>query len=208
MAAGGGALARARKGAAPPPTRVAPVTDRYWGVDLVDRYRWMETKPDTPEFTSWLKAQGDYARSVLDTLPGRADMARRLERFTADVEILRAVYSRQGRLFVEKRPAGGESYLLYLRETPEGPGRLILDTARFAQAGGPSPAFDYMNVSPDGRHVAFGLSMGGTEMPRSMILNIDTGAITDLNLKYAQAGAWLSDSSGLFYFRVREDAVP
>ncbi|NBU27724.1 MAG: hypothetical protein EBS42_05780, partial [Caulobacteraceae bacterium] len=32
--------------------------------------------------------------------------------------------------------------------------------------------------------------------------------ITDLNLKYAQAGAWLSDSSGLFYFRVREDAVP
>jgi hypothetical protein len=65
-----------------------------------------------------------------------------------------------------------------------------------------------MNVSPDGRHVAFGLSMGGTEMPRSMILNIDTGAITDLNLKYAQAGAWLSDSSGLFYFRVREDAVP
>ncbi len=145
---------------------------------------------------------------MLETLPGRADMARRLEPFTADTEILRGAFSRQGRLFIERRPAGGESYLLYMRETPEGPERLILDTAQFAQAAGPSPAFDYMNVSPDGRHVAFGLSVGGSEMPRSLILNIDTGEITDLKLKFARAGAWLSDSSGLFYFRVRDDAVP
>jgi len=209
LAAASGSRARAaRAPAGPPPTRVAPVTDRYWGVEVTDPYRWMEDKPDTAEFTAWLKAQGDYARGVLDALPDRADMARRLERFTADTEILRAVYSRQGRLFIERRPAGGESFLLYMRETQAGPERLILDTAAFAQAGGPSPAFDYMNVSPDGRHVAFGLSMGGSEMPRSLILNIDNGAITDLKLNYARAGAWLSDSSGLFYFRVREDAVP
>jgi hypothetical protein len=50
LLASSGALARAGRGAGrPPATRVAPVTDRYWGVDVVDRYRWMETKPDTPD---------------------------------------------------------------------------------------------------------------------------------------------------------------
>ncbi len=208
VAVQGVARAAAKVLGMPPVARVAPVTDRYWGVDVVDPYRWMETKPETAEFEAWLEVQGDYARAALDALPQQADMARRLERFTADSELIRAAYPRGGRLFIEKRPAGGQDYLLYMRQTVDAPDRLLLDPANFAAPGDQTPTLDYLNVSPDGRQVAFGVSLGGAEMPSSLILDIDSGKVTDLNLKFAYAGAWLSDSRGLFYFRLRPDAQP
>src|SRR2546422_5231486 len=40
-------------------------------------YRWLED-PSSAEVSAWAAAQGAYARSVLDALPGREAIARRL----------------------------------------------------------------------------------------------------------------------------------
>ena len=43
---------------------IAPVTDNYFGTDVVDNYRYMENFDD-PVVQKWVKAQADY---TIDTL--------------------------------------------------------------------------------------------------------------------------------------------
>jgi hypothetical protein len=45
--------------AAPPPAPVRPVTDEYFGVKVVDPYRYMEDLKDH-QVVAWFKAQDDY----------------------------------------------------------------------------------------------------------------------------------------------------
>src|SRR5207247_2957281 len=63
------------------PQPVAPVrvvTDTHHGVPVEDPYRYMENVGD-PEVTSWMKSQSDYARVVLDSLPARIELLKRVE---------------------------------------------------------------------------------------------------------------------------------
>ena len=61
----------------PPPARIAPVVDEYFGTKITDPYRWMEA-PDNAELHDWMKAQTAYTREQLDRLPGRADLLERI----------------------------------------------------------------------------------------------------------------------------------
>jgi hypothetical protein len=54
----------------PPVAPVKPVTDDYYGTKVVDPYRYMENLKD-PEVQTWMKAQNDYTRAVLESIPGR-----------------------------------------------------------------------------------------------------------------------------------------
>src|SRR6266404_1496246 len=63
--------------ASPPTAPVKPVTDVYYGIKVIDPYRYME-KMDDPEVQSWFKAQNDYTRAVLTSLPGRQQLLSRI----------------------------------------------------------------------------------------------------------------------------------
>src|SRR3989442_2612373 len=62
----------------PPVAPVRTVTDIHHGVRVDDPYRYMESTND-PAVAGWLKAQSDYARVVLDSLPARARLLKRIE---------------------------------------------------------------------------------------------------------------------------------
>ncbi len=53
----------------PPKTRVDGVKEVIHGVEVVDPYRWLENRND-PQTEAWIKAQNDYTRSILGSLPG------------------------------------------------------------------------------------------------------------------------------------------
>src|SRR5690349_13162270 len=67
------------KPAGVPPTPKKPVTDVYHGVKVVDSYRWLENGQDLA-VKRWSKQQNDHARAVLDCLPGRASIRKRLQK--------------------------------------------------------------------------------------------------------------------------------
>ena len=46
---------------APPATKKTPVTDTYFGVQVIDNYRWLEDMSNK-EVQDWFKAQHDYTR--------------------------------------------------------------------------------------------------------------------------------------------------
>jgi prolyl oligopeptidase len=57
----------------PPVAPVRNVVDDYFGTTVTDPYRWMEDLKN-PELQSWMKAQNEYTRSILDSIPGRQQL--------------------------------------------------------------------------------------------------------------------------------------
>src|SRR5690348_11268157 len=65
----------------PPVAPRRPVVDDYFGTRVTDDYRWMEDRR-APEFERWCREQGQYARSVLDRIPGRDSLQARIAAHT------------------------------------------------------------------------------------------------------------------------------
>src|SRR5436305_1828029 len=63
---------------APPEAKTMTVIDDYHGRQIADSYRWLEdsTSPDTQQFVA---AQNAYTRGVLENIPGRDELRRRVE---------------------------------------------------------------------------------------------------------------------------------
>src|SRR5262249_1726801 len=60
-----------------PRTRTDSVKDTLHGVEIVDQYRWLEDQK-SPETRAWIATQQKYTESVLNPLPGRGAIAKRL----------------------------------------------------------------------------------------------------------------------------------
>ena len=61
----------------PPKAAVNPVAETIHGTRIVDDYRWLEDA-SSPETQRWVSEEGAYSRSLLDPLPGREQLHKRL----------------------------------------------------------------------------------------------------------------------------------
>src|SRR5438445_9999120 len=64
--------------AAPPKAKVEVVEETIHGHKIADPYRWMEDS-NSPATEEYVRAQLAYTRSILDPLPGRAQIHQRLK---------------------------------------------------------------------------------------------------------------------------------
>ena len=71
------AQAKDAAGKCPPATRKDSVVDVLHGVSIPDPYRWLEDQ-DSPETRAWLNAENRCTEDVLRSIPGRAQIAKRL----------------------------------------------------------------------------------------------------------------------------------
>ena len=202
-----GALAAA--GAAPdaskpPLASVRPVAEVLFGTSITDRYRWMED-PKDPEWMPYLMGQNAYARRFLAAIPGRDDLAAKIGAVSGALVIVSAVQTAGPYIFTQVRPAGANTYKLYVREGLTGADRLLIDPDALA-SGTTHYSLDYWQTSPDGRYVAYGISPAGSEDSTLKIMVTATGAILPESFDRAQAGSpsWLPDGSGLFLNRLKE----
>src|SRR5215472_13830309 len=88
-----------------PVARVEVVKDTYFGETLGDPYRWMENDKD-PEWLPFLKGQNAHTRAVLDAIPGRERLLKRIEALSGDTATTRVARRAGARLFFEQRPVG------------------------------------------------------------------------------------------------------
>jgi hypothetical protein len=63
--------------AGPPKAAVKAVAEMLHGIRIVDHYRWLEDGKN-PETQKWVEAEMSYTRGVLDPLPGREAIHKRL----------------------------------------------------------------------------------------------------------------------------------
>jgi prolyl oligopeptidase len=188
--------------AGPPVARLDPVTETVFGTKVTDAYRWMEA--EGPEWRAYALAQGEWTRRTLDAIPGRDALADAVARYTADVVVVNAVQAGGDQIFTEVRPAGANTFKLFVREGLHGRDRLLIDADRFATQGSHA-ALDWWTCSPDGSHVVFGNSPGGSENSTARIVATRNGALLPETIdrtEYASA-SWLSDGTGFFYNRLQ-----
>src|SRR6476646_824082 len=107
-----------------PVARVAVVKDTYFGETLSDPYRWMENDKD-PDWLPFMKGQNAFARFVLDGLPGRDALLKRISELSADTVTTASVQRAGNLLFFQQRPLGADNFKLFVRDS--GKDRLLVD---------------------------------------------------------------------------------
>jgi prolyl oligopeptidase len=193
--------------AAPPVAAVKPVTETYFGTTVTDPYRYMEDL-SSPEVQAWAKGQSDYARSVLDAIPGRAPLLKRIAELEASVQArVGKVRRLPGDLyFYEKRNADANQFKIYLRRGLNGEEKLLIDPDALAKAAGKPYAVNFFQPSDSGRYLAYGLSEGGSEEASIHVLEVATGreVIEPIDRAHYSEASWMPDDSGFFYLRQRD----
>lgn len=186
----------------PPIAPVRPVTDTYFGTPVVDNYRYMENLKD-PEVQSWMKAQAQYTRKVLDGIPGRTAMARRIESLMGN-DLLRDHFTRRGdRLFYELKQPGATVPKLAWRDGVNGDEHIVVDPATLATDSAHHFALDWYSPSWDGRYVAYGVSEGGSEKSVLHVADLQTGQQLQETIDRTSdcVVSWRNDNRSFFYLR-------
>lgn len=196
-----GAAAFEPPAAGPPAARIDLVSETLFGVTVTDPYRWMEA--EGPEWRAWADAEGAYAVRVLGAIPGRDTLQAAVLKAT-DYDELWNLQIVGDLVFTEAWPVGASTPKLFVQKGRDGGKRMLLDAAAFAAAGSHA-AIDWWRASPDGAHVVFGVSLGGSEQSVTRILVVATGALLPESLAGGRYGlvSWAPDGSGFFYNRLR-----
>lgn len=186
-------------GSVVPPAPQRPFHQTYFGTDVSDPYHWMDAAPN-PELTSWLEAQGQHSRQILDALPSAPAMRRRMtELSTASVEVRKVVQAGK-RWFYLKREADGNSFRLCVREPLDGPERVLIDPD---SASSEHHAIDFFVPSDDGKLIVYGLSAGGSEDSVLHVFDVDNARPFAEQIERARAAIpqWRHDGKAFFYRR-------
>jgi prolyl oligopeptidase len=184
---------------AAPVARIEVVHDTYFGETLSDPYRWMENSKD-PDWLPFLKAQNDRTRAVIDALPGRAALLKRIGQLSGESVATARVQRAGGMTFIQQRPLGADNFKLFVRDNSTGTDRMLVDPT--AMSGAKSHvSLDWWHASPDGKYVAYGLSKDGSEDSLLHILTVADGKDLPETIPNTEGAnpQWLDDASGFFY---------
>ena len=184
-----------------PLARIEVVHDTYFGETLSDPYRWMENSKD-PAWLPYLKAQNDRTRAVLDALPTRRRLLKRIQQLSGDTVATSRVQRAGGLIFFAQRPLGADNYQLFVRQS-YGPGRdrVLIDPTQTGGAKEGHVSLDWWRASPDGRYVVYGLSKNGSEDSILHVLAVADGSSLPERIANTEDANphWLEDGSGFFY---------
>jgi len=193
--------------AGPPVAPVQPVTETLFGTAVTDPYRWMEA--EGAEWKAYVEGQGAYARRVLDNIPGRADLYAAVRRYRTAAPSVSNFQIGGDHIFSEVLPVGAETSKLYVRKGIARADRLLIDPNVYAPSGSHA-SLDWWAASPDGSHVVFGTSPGGSENSTARVIETESGAfLPEVIDRTEDAGPnWAPDGSGFFYNRLQPGASP
>ncbi|MGE5082602.1 MAG: prolyl oligopeptidase family serine peptidase [Acidobacteriota bacterium] len=176
-----------------------PLADYFHGTRVIDSYRWLE-KADSPDVQQWVSEENDYTRALLDPLPGRAAIQKRLTELLSIGNVSAPVLAGH-HYFYTRREGLQNQPVLYVRDSLEGADRVLVDPNSLAADG--TIALDWFQPSENGKYVAYGTSPSGSEMSTLHLIESKTGTILPDTIERTRAAsiAWLPDNSGFYYTR-------
>jgi prolyl oligopeptidase len=154
---------------APPCSPIEPVTEVLHGVTVTDPYRWLENQ-DSPCTRAWITAQQQYARTSLDSIPGRDRIRPRVAKLV-DVETCDAFLKARNGFVFRKRLPRREQGAVYFRADANGEDRLLIDPAE--RGTGPYTCVKPLQVSPDGRLLLYEVKEGGERTSSFELWDLD-----------------------------------
>ena len=168
-----------------------------------DPFRYLEDRAD-PRTAEFFRTQATFASDRLTTLPGRAEMLARVRALAEADTTVRSVKLTTRHVFYLRQSPAQPQPVLCMRDGLAGAERVLLDPSRF-DAPARKAAIDWYSPSPDGRHVAYGVSLGGDEA--SVLRVLATDGPRDLPVEIDRARfnhelAWHPDGRSFYYARI------
>lgn len=161
-----------------------------------------------PQTRAFFKEESARARSTLDRIPGRAAMLDRIRVLSAStVEVTELAATNTTRIFYLRRAPNDAVPMLCVREKISAPERVLVDPARLSRGGSGAATIDWFVPSPDGKHVAYGVSDGGSEEAVLRVIAVDAASELPVEIDRARFNrelAWHPDGRSFFYSRIPE----
>ena len=194
-------------------TEKIPVIENIHGVEITDNYRWLEDG-DSAKVLTWSDMQDKRTRTYLHDLKNYEKLKHSFEKLTGNDSTGAPTFF-GNRMFWSERKAGQNHSVLFWKNYPnsnkhpiqeklnpnDGLGTILLDPNSWNEKG--TTSLDWYSISPDGTHIAYGVSENGDEKSTIHIKRIGDGYKYKDEIPYARWGspAWLPDNSGFFYGR-------
>ena len=173
--------------------------------DVEEPFRSLENIA-APETRGFYREQTERARAALDALPGRAALLQRIRSLSDASPLVTNVKLAGKRVFYLMHPARDAAPVLCMREGFTGAERVLFESEKFTH-GPVRSTLEWYVPSPDGRHVAYGVSTGGADNTVLRVYSVD--ARHDLpdqidRTRFNTELTWHPDGRSFYYSRVPE----
>jgi len=192
----------------PPKAPVRTVEDEYFGVKISDPYRWLENIKDSPEAQEWLRAQANYSRKLIDSMPGYEKLKARITELinSRPATIAKPRQLANGNLFYLKTAANQNTAKLCFRRSASDDEIVLVDQDDFQKRTGLPYAINYFEPSWDGKYVAFGISAQGSENAEIRVIDTATQKETGESIRRCELGlvSWLPDGKHFLFNQLQD----
>jgi prolyl oligopeptidase len=176
--------------------------DDYHGTKVADPYRWLEDA-NSAQTKQWVDAENAVTQAYLGQIPQREAIRQRLTKLW-NYERYSVPSKEGGRYFYSRNDGLQNQSVLYTMKNLNDTPRMLLDPNTLAADG--TVALAGVEVSPDGKLLAYGTAASGSDWNEWKVRDIETGKDLDDHLKWVKFSqtAWTKDGKGFFYSRYDE----
>jgi prolyl oligopeptidase len=186
----------------PPATRVDNFREVMHGVEIIDPYRWLEEQ-DSPETRAWIDAQNKYTHSLLDELPSRPMIQKRLSELLR-VDSMSPPFEWGGRYFLYKKRAADDLSILYVRQGLNGKDEVLIDPHTLSTDH--TTDISLLDASNDGKLIIYSIRRGGQDETELRVMDVDKRKDLDQLPNALYRGVSMkTDGSGFYYNLQRRD---
>ncbi len=154
----------------PPPTRKDDVVDTLHDVKVPDPYRWLEDQ-NSPETRAWIDAQDKCTDAYLKRASDREAISKRLTELMK-VDEFSLPIERGGKYFFSKRNKDQDLFVIYMRAGLNGAEQVLIDPHGLSPDH--STSVGPMDVSKDGKFIAYGIRLGGADEVTPHFMDTDS----------------------------------
>ena len=185
-----------------PEAKKADVVDDYHGTKVADPYRWLED-PDSPETRAWVEAENKITFGYLEQIPERQKIKERLTKLW-NYERYGTPFKEGRQYFFYKNDGLQNQSVLYTTSSLTAEPRVLIDPNTLSADG--TVALTGVEVSPDGKLVAYGTAASGSDWQEWHVREVATAKDLSDHLKWIKfsGASWTRDGKGFFYSRYDE----
>lgn len=173
--------------------------DVYFGTRVKAPYQWMENL-DSKRLALWIAAENRLTDAYLQKLKLRAVFYKRLRKIWNYAKETPPI-QRGPWLFFSHNTGIQNQSVVYVQRGPHGKPRVLLDPNRLSPHG--TIALAGWEPSPNGRYLAYALSVGGSDWQTIHVLDVATGKTLPHPVRWVKFSnvSWTRNSQGFFYSR-------
>jgi len=180
-----------------PPARKSDQIDDYHGIKVTDPYRWLEDL-DSEETRNWVEAENKLSFGFLASIPARNTIKERLTKLW-NYEKYGIPFKEGNRYFYTRNSGLQNQAVLYTVTGLDAQPQMVLDPNTLSADG--TVAVSGMQVSPDGKLLAYSLSASGSDWQEWKVRDIESTKDLSDDLKWVKFSgvSWTRDGKGFFY---------